>query len=81
MAFQVTCPNCGSKARIYASRNQAAGLKGIFLKDLYVQCLGDCKARFVLQAGFSHYLDGPGTPPPVPKPTRNTPPDNQQKMF
>lgn len=71
MAFQVTCPNCNSKARIYSSRNTGAGIKGVFIKDLYCQCLGSCKARFVLQAGFSHYLGE--APAPLKEDSQNDP--------
>ncbi|WP_425642893.1 ogr/Delta-like zinc finger family protein [Marinomonas gallaica] len=59
MAFRIECPHCKGKAVITNSNDLSDGLKDVFVKDLYVLCLGRCGARSVIGAYFKHYVNPP----------------------
>lgn len=79
MAITATCPNCGSRTRVYSSNLVSKDIEGVFLKDLYTQCLGECRERFVMTLSFSHWLGETGTPPPPPKSRDNS--KKQQELI
>lgn len=59
MAVGIECPGCKGKAIITNSNNLSDGLKDVFVKDIYVQCMGECGARSVIGMYFKHYINPP----------------------
>lgn len=59
MAVHIPCPRCKGKAVVTNSNDLSDGLKDVFVKDLYVQCLGECGARSVIGMYFKHYINPP----------------------
>ena len=59
MTVRIACPHCKGKTKVTNSNDLSDGLKDVFVKDLYVQCLGKCGARSVVTMYFKHYLHPP----------------------
>jgi len=59
MAVHIPCPRCKGKAIVTNSNDLSDGLVDVFVKDLYVQCLGECGARSVIGMYFKHYINPP----------------------